>query len=281
MSDPATQTTQTTQTAATQTTQTAGGDYAWLGADTKPEISTYIQGKGFKAPGALAEAYMNLEKAHSSRVFEAPKPEDAEAWKKINAALGVPEAADKYDFGDTAKTMKPEELTFWQGELHKLGIPQKTAAGLVSVVTQRAKAFQDAKDQAFVKDSEEAFGKLKAEWGDNFDANYDLASRGMKALAKELGGLTGEQMKAMEQAIGTRAVHMLGLVAGRHMVEQPFTFGGQPRTGMTKEAAMRELNAMGSDAKYGPALMDRTNPLHREAVEKKRALEQVAFAPAA
>lgn len=252
-------------------------DVSWLGADAKPETSTYIQGKGFKAPGALAEAYINLEKAHSSRAFEAPKSEDTEGWKKVNAALGVPEAADKYDFGDIGKAMKPEEVQYWQGELHKLGIPQKQAAGLVAVASAKGAEMQKAKDEAFGKASDEGLAALRSEWGDKADANYDLASRGMKALAKEIGGISGDQIKAIEQAIGTRATHMLGLVAGRHMVEQPFTFGGQVQVGMTKEAAQKRLNDMGADPVAGKALIDKSNPAHMKYVDEKRALEQIAF----
>lgn len=249
---------------------------AWLtGVDA--DTAKFITDATIKDLPGLAKTFVEQKKALSTpRPFEAPKAEDAEGWKKLNIALGMPETADKYDFGDIGKAMKPEEVQYWQGELHKLGIPQKQAAGLVAVAAAKGKALQDAKDQAFAKSSEEEFTKLKLEWGDKADANYDLASRGMKALAKELGNIDADKIKAMEQVIGTRGVHMLGLIAGRHMVEMPFNHGGQ-NTGMTKEAAQKALYEMGGDKELGPALVDKGHKRHAEVVERKRALEQIAF----
>lgn len=257
------------------------GGSSWLtGVDA--DTAKFITDATIKDLPSLAKTFVEQKRALSQpRPIEVPKPEDAEGWKKLNAALGVPEAADKYDFGDIGKAMQPEEVKYWQGELHKLGISQKSAAGLVAVAAAKGKALQDATDAAFTKTVEEDFGKLKSEWGDNYDANYDLAKRGMKALSEQLGGLTGAQLDGMQKIIGTRAVHMLGLIAGRHMVEQPFTFGGQSRGSITKEQAQKDLNAMAGDKELGPALVDRSHPRHKEAVEKKRALEEIAFKPGA
>ncbi len=214
----------------------ATGETAWIaGAD--PEVATFITQKGFRDVPGLAKGYVEAQRALSSRTFEPPKPEDAESWKKVHAAMGVPEAPDKYDFGDVAKAMKPEDLATWSPEFHKLGLSSKQAQGLLGLVQSRAQAAQEAEAKAFGESSTAAFEKLKSEWGQQFEANYDLASRGIQALAKQLGGLKPEQMTAIEKAIGTKAVHELGLLMGRHMVEAKFVGpDGQTRS-LTPEAA--------------------------------------------
>lgn len=238
--------TQVTQTATTQTTQDAG---AWLtGVDT--EVAKFVSDKGVKDVGNLAKGYVEAQRALSSRVFDIPKPEDAESWKKIDLARGVPEAPDKYDFGDAAKAMKPEELAAWSPEFHKLGLSSKQAQGLVGLVQQRAQAMQEAEGKAFATASAEAMEKLKSEWGSQYEVNYDMASRGIQALAKELGGLKPEQITAIEKAIGTRAVHQMGLILGRHMVEAKFVGADGQTRSLTPEAAKARRSEIARDRDF-------------------------------
>ena len=251
------------------------------GADWLPGVDgdtvRFITDKTVKDLPGLAKGYVEAQRALSQpRPIEMPKEGDVEGLKKLHAALGVPETSDKYDLGEVAKAMKPEELKAWAADFHKLGIPNKAAAGLVGLVAARAAAHQKAVDDAFVAASEAGFAKLKLEWGDDFDKNYDLTKRGISALAQQLGGITADQMKAMEQAIGTRGVHMLGLVAGRHMVEAGFVMADGQQRGLTKEGARAELQAMMADGNIAKALTNKRDPNHQKHVARKIQLENIA-----
>lgn len=249
----------------------------WLpGID--PESANFVTGLGYKDLPSFVKGAIETKRAFSAgRPFEVPKAEDAESWKKINAALGVPESADKYDFGDAAKTMKPEELKAWAGELHKLGIPNKAAAGLIAVTAQKAAAFKQAEDTKVATQITEAFEKLNAEWGDSAKANLDMANRGWVAAGKEVGW-TKEMMEAVERVPGgTRALHMMGHLLGRHMVEAGFVVSDGQHRGMTKEGAQKRLNEMGGDKTIGKALVDRAHPEHQRYLAEKRELEAIAF----
>lgn len=237
-------------------------DTSWVGADAKPEISTYIQQKGFKNPAALAEAYMNAERAISSRSFEVPKTDDQASWAKINTARGVPESADKYDLGELAKTMNPEALKPWTQVFHKLGIPNAAASELITAVSAQAAQAEAQRAQAFAQESQREAEAVKTKWGDSYDANLDLARRGTTKLGELLGGWPDGALLALEKAIGTERLLNLGLVFGRHTVEAGFVTSDGQHKSMTKAQAQTERNAILSNAEKNQALYNANHPQH-------------------
>lgn len=256
-----------------------GGDFQvpqWLpGVDA--DTAKFITGKTVADLPGLAKGYVEAQRALSQpRPFEMPKEGDVEGLKKLNAALGVPDAPDKYDFGDAGKGMSDDAKKLWMGELHKLGIPQKAAAGLVGLVSAQAAAHQQKQVTEANGRIEEAVTKLKAEWGDKYDANYDLANRGWVKVAGDIGW-SKEMMEAVERLPGgTRAIHQLGLLLGRHTVEAGFVGSDGQNKGMTREGARQELEAMFANSDHRKALLDRHHPGHAAAVARKMQLENLA-----
>jgi hypothetical protein len=238
-------------------------DFSWMGEGAKPEVSTYIQQKGFKNPAALAEAYMNAERAISTRSFEVPKTDDQASWSKIRNAMGVPETADKYDLGELAKTMNPEALKPWMQTFHKLGIPNAAATELMTAVTAQAAQFETQRAQAFVETSQREMELVKTKWGDSFDANSDLARRGMGKLGEMLGGWPDGALLALEKAIGTERLMNLGLVFGKHTVEAGFVSADGQHKSMTKAQAQSERNAILSTPEKNQALYNASHPQHQ------------------
>jgi len=250
-------------------------DTSWLGADAKPELSTYVQSKGFKGPAALAEAYINAERALSSRQFEVPKAEDQAGWAKIKAAMGVPEAADKYDLGDVGKSLKPEAAKEWGGVFHQLGLTNDQAAKLVGHVTAQAEAQQAQAHEAYVQASEQAAERMKAEMGDRWPAFHDLAMRGF-AHARQALKLTDDKIDALERAIGTREMLSLAHLIGESKVEAGFiTSDGQHR-GMTKDQARAAMNGLKGDAAKYQALITRDHPNHAAVLSEWTQLRRIA-----
>jgi hypothetical protein len=261
--------------AASGSNQNNAASVDWLpGVDG--ETATFITGKTVKDLPSLAKGYVEAQRALSQPRFDIPKPEDAEGWKKINAARGVPEAPEKYTFGEVGKTLPPEVAKQWAPEFHKLGLTDKQGEGLIATVIAQAAAAQKAQDEAFVKASDEGFAKLQLEWGDNAARNLDLAGRGMRKLAEKLGGLTADQVKGMEKAIGTRGVHMLGLIMGEHTVEAGFVMSNGQNVGLSKEGARAELQAMMQDGTIAKALTNKRDPNHAKYVARKVQLENLA-----
>lgn len=266
-------------TGTTATTQTpAPVDISWLGTDAKPEVATYVQNKGFKAPAALAEAYINAEKALSTRPgFEMPKPEDKEGRAKIFAALGVPESSDKYDLGETAKAMKPEALKEWTGVLHKHNLTNEQAQGLVAEVLGMSQKQQEAAHTAYVQKTEKEAERLKLEMGDKWPAYYDLAQRGFAVARKQLG-LDDAGIDALEKAIGTKALFALGHLVGEAKVEAGFVASDGQHRAMTKDQAKAAMNGFKADAAKFRALMRADDPGHTAALAEWTQLRRIVEA---
>ena len=237
-------------------------DTSWLGQDAKPEVVDYVKTKGFKGAGAIAEAYMNAERTISSRVFEVPKADDQASWGKIRAAMGVPEAADKYDLGEIGKTLNADAIKQWTPVFHKLGIPNAAAAELIGAVTLQAKQIETQREAVFQQNSAREAEAVKAKWGDSYDANLDLARRGTAKLGEMLGGWPDGALLALEKAIGTERLLNLGLIFGRHTVEAGFVTSDGQHKGMTKAAAQQARNALLSSAEKNAALYNTNHPNH-------------------
>ena len=236
-------------------------DISWLGADAKPEIQQYVQGKGFKNPAAVVESYMNAEKALSSREPSIPKPEDTAGWAKLRAAMGVPEAPDKYDLGEVGKSLKPEALQQWGGVFHQLGLSNDQAAKLVAQTTQMAQAQQEAQHAEYVATTEKVAERMKAEYGDKWAGFHDLASRGFNVMKQQLK-LDDTKIDALERALGTREMLSLAHMIGEAKVEAGFVAADGQHRGMTKDQAKHQMNVIkGDSAKYN-ALMSTNHPNH-------------------
>ena len=273
----------TTDTAPAATGETTGtapaaaapADASWLGNDAKPEISAYVQQKGFKGPAALAEAYINAERALSSRTFEPPKAEDQAGWAKIKAAMGVPEAADKYDLGEVGKTLKPEAVKEWAGTFHALGLSNEQAAKLVGHVTQQVQVQQMQAHESYVKQSEQVAERMKLEMGDRWPAFHDLASRGFQHVRNQLK-LSDEKIDALERAIGTREMLALAHLIGESKVEAGFVASDGQHRGMTKDQARAAMAGLRGDPVKYNALVTRDHPNHAAALSEWTQLRRIA-----
>jgi hypothetical protein len=250
---------------------------AWLpGVDA--DTAKFITDKTVADLPGLAKGYVEAQRALSQpRAFEMPKEGDAEGLKKLHAALGVPEAPDKYDFGEPGKTMHDDARKFWAGELHKLGIPNKAAQGLVGLVAAQAKATQEAQEKAYGEAASRDVEAKLSEWGDKAEANKDLASRGIAKAFEQLKIENNLENRAkLERALGTRGFLDLGLLLGRQMVEAGFVVQDGQHRGMTKEGAVQRLNAMMVDGEIAKALTDKRHAHHQKYVSEKIALENIA-----
>lgn len=236
----------------------------WLpGIDA--ESAKFVTELGYKDLPSFVKGSIETKRAFSApRAMEMPKEGDVEGWKKFNAAIGVPETPDKYDFGDIGKAMKPEELKSWSEDLHKLGIPNKQAAALAQIVTQRGAAFKEAEAAAWAEQSASEAESKQLEWGDKAPAHVDLAARGFGKLAELLKKEnTVDFREKIEKAFGTKDFLEVGLILGRHMVESGFVMSSGQQRGLTKEAASAARQAFQNNpAKWG-ALWDPNHADHK------------------
>ena len=277
MSEAAATTTATIEPAAATTTTatTSAPDLSWLGDGVKPEVQQYVQGKGFKSAAAIAEAYQHAEKALSSRSFEPPKAEDTAGWAKIKAAMGVPEAPDKYDLGEAGKALKPEALQQWSPVFHQLGLSNDQASKLIAQTTQMAQAQQEAQHDAYVKASEAAAERMKLEQGDKWPAFHDIASRGFTLIKQQLK-MDDAKIDALERALGTREMLSLAHMIGEAKVEAGFVASDGQHRGMTKDQARQAIAGFKGNPEKAAALLRSDHPNHASALSEWTQLRRIA-----
>ena len=224
-----------------------GGNPApWYSGVQDAGLKTWIETKGFKDPESVAMSALNLEKLIGAdrigRTVVLPKDDkDVEGIKAFRAKLGVPDSADAYQLpvpeGGDAAFAKTAASWFLEQ-----GVPPSAARNIAQQWNGHIKAMLDAQAAEDAAKSEQELGQVKAEWGDKFDANSELARRYVKA-----SGLSEEQLSAVEQALGTatfvKTFHKLGTSLG----EASFESGDQPGGGgfsTAKSELMKQANEL-------------------------------------
>lgn len=196
---------------------------------------------------------------------EKATPEEVKAFQK---KLGVPEKVEEYG---VKRPILPE-YAGWTDELHGQIINAAHAAGLTK---SQASKLVDGLSQVVlsqavdpVKLLEENKAALQAEWGDNFERNLILSSRG----AEHLGGQ--ELLEALQRTgagmdpVVVKAFHKLG--AG--LLEQGLIKNEETKLETIQDAEAK-IKSIKADAKH--PYWDASHPNHADAVNEYRRLLQL------
>lgn len=168
----------------------------------KEENRSYVEEKGYKSPDDMVTAlksFSQFEGKDLNNMVSLPNekstPEEIAAFY---GKLGCPEKPEGYVFGqnDTefAKSIAPI--------LQASGITQKQLDVLMPKWNEFINAQNQASEQKLVEDNELATKNLKTEWGNDFDANIDLAKKATKAL-----GFTADEIDAICKVKGSAWVY--------------------------------------------------------------------------
>ena len=199
----------------------------------------YVESKGWKTPADALDSYVNLEKLigaeKAGRTVVLPKDaNDVEGRKAFLAKIGVPDTADAYELpvpaGEGAEFAKTAASWF-----HENGVPKAAAQAIAqqwnAFVEQQVKADQDAAAAA----SAEELGKLKGEWGPEFDKRAEYARRFLTAA-----GWDAEKMQKYEQAFGTATMLKDFYQWGTKIGEPDFATGGSSGGFTPQKAAVQK-----------------------------------------
>jgi len=235
----------------------AGGEW-W--AKLPAELQT-TKIKSFKTVDELAKSHANLETLVGRKGVIVPgKDATAEEQARFKAAIGVPEAPEKYSWkapDGWSETDKKIEAAA-RADFHKIGLTDQQYS---AVMSRYAEAQQQLATQKQAQDKQElrqTFTALKKEWGEEFEGNIRLAEQTAEAL-----GLTEtiRELGLTNKAAAIKAFVKLGQAV------QPDTLpgaGGQSGAlGLEQQiAAVRKSKEM----------MDANHPGHAEAVQRLEAL---------
>lgn len=269
----------------------AGAGAAPVFADTLPEdIRTDAVFRDIKDLAGLAKSYHSAAKMvglDKGKLVTIPNADDAEGWSKTYAALGRPEAADKYvlapvqgtTFSDADKEFHAAILP----GIHEAGLSQRQLDTVIKAWNGYAAKVATTQTEQTTAGLKAAETSLREKWGTAFDERMSLVEQTLGHYAKELGlgdALHKEIMAlgpAQRPALGQLLAHIgLGLkedgVLGR-------AAGGSGPAAPTE--ATQQINARYADkgfmAKYG----DKKNPGHADAVAEMQRLFEMAHPPSA
>lgn len=220
----------------------AGNPADWVEAITDTDLKGYVQNKGFKDPGALADSYRNLEKmvgVPKERLLKLPEKGDDPEWGNVWHRLGRPEKADEYQLqGDEALIKRFGEV-FHGANLTRTQANAINEAwnGYVSELVATEEAEFQARDR---KELEE----LKTRWGGDFDKHAEFGRR-----AGQEFGLNEADFKAVSDALGPgKTLELFHKIGSKLGEAKPFdAAGGQSFTSMTKEQAQQKINQLMQD----------------------------------
>lgn len=174
----------------------AGGE--WYAGISDEGLRGYVQTKGFKDPGALAESYRNLEKLQGvpqDRLLRLPDKSDAPEWGDVYSRLGRPADAKGYELKHDGDAAFAERMA---GVMFDAGLTKAQAGKLNETwnayVAEIIEQDTNAKKAADVADMD----KLKGEWGNTFDANVETGRRAGREF-----GLNEEQFAQISGALGS------------------------------------------------------------------------------
>lgn len=236
--------------------------YSALDADTQ----AYVTAKGL-ADKPVAEAFAQAAKSHreaeayigapADQLLRLPKATDGpEAWDAIHQRLGRPVAADKYDlaavkFAD-GSDLDQSFVDFFRAEAFKGNLSQAAATSLAQSFVK----FLENSETASTAEATEALNaqraELKANWGQNFDANLFIARQAALKL-----GLTPDQVASMEGLMGYKNLMEAFNTIGRKIGEDTYVASGGPSgTGtVTADQARMRIAEMKTDDAFQKRLL--------------------------
>jgi len=244
------------------------------------ELKTWAEGKGWTNPEAVVKSAFNLEKmvgAPSDEIVRLPANADDDTVRGVLTKLGLPEKAEGYQFNIPDGTRVDEGYINWAKEtFHEVGLPQSLADKLVTKNNEYVAQVLEQQAADYETNFAIEENNLKAKWGSGYERQLSLASNAAQTL-----GFDKDVIDAVEKSVGYQKTMELFNGLGTKLGEDNFVgeqiekqgFHGQ----MTPVEAKTAYANMLTDPNVKAALVDKNNPAHKEALNKKAALFKLAY----
>lgn len=231
----------------------------------------------FKAPGDVAQAYVNLEKKLGERV--APPGDDAtpEAKAAWRAALGVPADANGYEKPSLPEgseiELDAEYIGSFHSKAHEIGLTPAQAKALQEwVIGREVSAFTDMKANT-ERAKTEGMKSLRTMWGAATAENVGLIQRLVAETADEKVKAALDRTGFGNDPEGLRWMAKIARQYADHDLIDP----KMARTS-TEEAAtkIKEIKEAARKDKKHP-YVNESHPGHKAAVDEMNTLYQIAY----
>lgn len=180
----------------------------------------------FNSPTDAMRAIEDLRKSASLPRIPGKDASD-EDQAKFRTAMGIPDAADGYEWPEVSEELMTDEMKasreVWGTRFHEMGISKDNGKLLATMVNEDAAKANEAiiaADKDFADSQEKA---LREEWKGDFDKNKTLANRALEAMAQKAGvnleDLTKVETKDGRYILDRSDIMRLFSTVGREMDE--------------------------------------------------------------
>ncbi len=244
------------------------------------ELKTWAEGKGWANTESVVKSAFNLEKmvgAPADEIFRIPTNADDTTVRGVLTKLGLPEKSEGYDFKIPDGTPVDEGYIDWaKNTFHEIGLPQPLAEKLVAANNAYVAGIMEKQAADYETNYAIEEKSLQTKWGSGYERQMKLASTAAQQL-----GFEKDVVDAIEAKVGFQKTMELFNGLGTKLGEDNFVGEEIERQGfhgqMTPAEAKTAYANMLTDPNIKAALVNKSNPAHKEALAKKAALFKLAY----
>lgn len=246
-------------------------------AVARDDLKAWIAKSGYKS--VEDAVYSDMHKStllglDRQRVLKIPNDaNDAEGWKSVRAALGVPETPEgygKFQPATGALSLSEPDLAAFDKAMHAAHASPAQRAAALNFYHEASAREERAMSEAYAADVSKGLGELKAEWGAAFEQNITAGEAAAKAVL-------GDRFMAFLKSAGVddhpEAKRAFFAVA-KAIAEDGNLKGLAPSRGaLTPAEAQAEIAKINAD----PALFDANHPDHSRLLARRNEIYKLAY----
>ncbi len=266
----------------------AEGDPHWTSGFEGDDLG-WLQNRGYhekevkEAVASLVKGFRSAEKrlgVPADRLIQLPEDRTSEgAMDDVFKALGRPDEASGYEISpEEGDSLSEGFVSTFTETAFGLGLSKDQAEGIYATLDKFFEDNYNREQEESAGARKEALEGLKAEWGDTYDFNVQLAKEAAQKtgapieLLNLMGDLTGE-------AGHVKIIKFFNSLAQRSGAEDVFETGDDTLGGLgatTPEAAQQRINEMKADPKIRKLLLA-NNPDNAEVKRYNRLVTLAKF----
>jgi hypothetical protein len=256
---------------------------SWIDSVAEGDTRSWAESKGLHNGSFenVLGSYHNLEKLMGadragSTIHLLGDDATDEQRNEFYSKLGRPEEAAGYELAPPEG--QSADFSNWAaGVFHKAGLSKSQAATIQGAWDEYLGAQQQGQIDAANMVQVDAEGELRKEWGAAFDQNVN----NVDVYAERLG-MTDEHLQGLKDSMGPvgamKFINDLGGKIGEDIVDTGEASRGGVMTPVQAKQALGELNM---NKEFMTAWLNKLDPGHNAAVEKKAQLSRLASGIAA
>lgn len=222
----------------------------------------------------LTKSFIHAQKAIGRDKYAVPdKHATPEDWKGVFTKLGNPEKIEDYKVSLEESNLNEDVFNKVKAVAHEKGILPWQFEAIVKGFNDEAKRLSESQETAYKADMETKIGKLKSEWGKEFDNQIKKANVAMRHLIPNVE----DQQAFIDAGFGGNPA-ALKLLANAAKLFKDDVFLGQGEGtlgGITPQDALVKARAIQGDNNH--PYRNPAHPNHKAAKEEVQNLYKLAF----